>query len=299
MKSYFKIILILLIPLLLIMGYALSSLEIGSGDMMLEKADLSGLEQILPLFFTENEDSVVPIPVRADSLPRADSLAIAEADSLAAHVADSIQQNRIADSIARARKPIRVAISDSSKFHILIFGDSMLEWLAKRLCDYTIENGYDLSSIIWYSSSTKLWATSDTLKYFIDRIKPDYVILCLGANELFVRDIPKREKYITSLVEQIGPRPFFWIGPPNWKKDTGINDLICQKVGEGRFFDSRNLDLERADDNMHPTRDGAAMWMDTIAVWMSSSKAMHPLQMNVPSVRRRRVYHQYVLAPPQ
>ena len=181
----------------------------------------------------------------------------------------------------------------------MIFGDSMLEWLAKRLCDYTLENGYDLSSIIWYSSSTKLWATTDTLQYFLDRIQPDYVMLCLGGNELFVRDLSKREKYIDTIVKRIGDRPFLWIGPPNWKKDTGINDLIRQRVGEGRFFDSRELELDRAEDNMHPTRSAAALWMDTIAVWLSSSKARHPLKMDRPTQSRRRVYHQYMLRPPQ
>jgi lysophospholipase L1-like esterase len=188
---------------------------------------------------------------------------------------------------------------DFSKYRIMIFGDSMLEWLAKRLCDYSLENGYDLSSIIWYSSSTKLWATTDTLQYFLDRIQPDYVMLCLGGNELFVRDLSKREKYIDAIVKRIGDRPFLWIGPPNWKKDTGINDLILQRVGEGRFFDSRELELDRAEDNMHPTRSAAALWMDTIAVWLSSSKARHPLKMDRPTQSRRRVYHQYMLRPPR
>ena len=181
----------------------------------------------------------------------------------------------------------------------MIFGDSMLEWLAKRLCDYSLENGYDLSSIIWYSSSTKLWATTDTLQYFLDRIQPDYVMLCLGGNELFVRDLSKREKYIATIVEHIGDRPFLWIGPPNWKKDTGINDLISKGVGEGRFFDSRNLELERAEDNMHPTRSAAALWMDTIASWLNSSAARHPLKMDRPTHSRQRVYHQYMLRPPR
>jgi len=307
MKSYAKIILILLIPLLLVIGYALSSFEIGSGDYMLEKADLSSVERSFPMLFVEDEEPVKPKPSIDDSTVIADSLVRVEADSPVARVADSLQlktiadtlQQKVKDSIAEANKPIRVAKPDLSKYRILIFGDSMLEWLAKRLCDYTMENGYDLSSIVWYSSSTKLWATTDTLEYFLNRIQPDYVILCLGANELFVRDLSKREKYITTIIEKIGNRPFFWIGPPNWKKDTGINDLICSKVGQGRFFDSRNLELDRAEDNMHPTRSAAAQWMDSIAVWMNSTEATHPLQMNRPQQKHRRKYHQYMLKPPQ
>ena len=293
MRPYAKIILLLLIPMALVVGYALSSLEIGSGDVLLEKADLSGVRRLFPMFFAESDETspssqvpIVPIDTMASILPIAST--------------DTVPQDSLPTPTEEAPpQEIKVHKPDLNKYRIMIFGDSMLEWLAKRLCDYTLENGYDLSSIIWYSSSTKLWATTDTLQYFLDRIQPDYVMLCLGGNELFVRDLSKREKYIDAIVKRIGDRPFLWIGPPNWKKDTGINDLIRQRVGEGRFFDSRKLELDRADDNMHPTRSAAALWMDTIAVWLSSSRAKHPLKMDRPTQSRRRVYHQYMLRPPR
>ena len=293
MRSYAKLLLLLLIPMALVVGYALSSLEIGSGDVMLEKADLSGVRRLFPMFFAESDvtpPSSPPQIVPIDTIVPTGTIA----------PTDTIPQNSLPTPPEEAPpKEIKVHKPNLSKYRIMIFGDSMLEWLAKRLCDYTLENGYDLSSIIWYSSSTKLWATTDTLQYFLDRIQPDYVMLCLGGNELFVRDLSKREKYIDTIVKRIGDRPFLWIGPPNWKKDTGINDLIRQRVGEGRFFDSRELELDRAEDNMHPTRSAAALWMDTIAVWLSSSKARHPLKMDRPTQSRRRVYHQYMLRPPQ
>ena len=293
MRSYAKLLLLLLIPMALVVGYALSSLEIGSGDVMLEKADLSGVRRLFPMFFAESDvtpPSSPPQIVPLDTIVPTGTIA----------PTDTIPQDSLPTPPEEAPpKEIKVHKPDLNSYRIMIFGDSMLEWLAKRLCDYTLENGYDLSSIIWYSSSTKLWATTDTLQYFLDRIQPDYVMLCLGGNELFVRDLSKREKYIDTIVKRIGDRPFLWIGPPNWKKDTGINDLIRQRVGEGRFFDSRELELDRAEDNMHPTRSSAALWMDTIAVWLSSSKARHPLKMDRPTQSRRRVYHQYMLRPPQ
>jgi len=304
MRSYAKLILLLLIPMALVMGYALSSLEIGSGDVMLEKADLSGVKRMFPVFFPKSNevpsrpDTIPPTPpstpstlntpntLNTPSTPNTPPIPTPPPDTTITPEEEPI-------------KEIKVHKPDLTKYRIMIFGDSMLEWLAKRLCDYTLENGYDLSSIIWYSSSTKLWATTDTLQYFLNRIKPDYVILCLGSNELFVRDLAKREKYIATIVERIGDRPFLWIGPPNWKKDTGINDLIRKGVGEGRFFDSRDLELDRAEDNMHPSRSAAALWMDTIANWLNSSAARHPLKMDRPTQTRRRVYHQYMLRPPR
>ncbi len=281
----------------LVVGYALSSLEIGSGDVMLEKADLSGIRRVFPMFFAESDETPPSSPT--PHIVPIDTIApIALIDTIAP--TDTIPQDSLPTPDEEAPpQEIKVHEPDLSKYRIMIFGDSMLEWFAKRLCDYTLENGYDLSSIIWYSSSTKLWATTDTLQYFLDRIRPDYVMLCLGSNELFVRDLSKREKYIDTIVQRIGERPFLWIGPPNWKMDTGINDLIRQRVGEGRFFDSRGLELDRAEDNMHPTRSAAALWMDTVASWLSGSEARHPLKLNRPTQSRRRVYHQYMLRPPR
>ena len=60
MRSYAKIILLLLIPMALVVGYALSSLEIGSGDVMLEKADLSGVRRLFPMFFAESDETLPP-----------------------------------------------------------------------------------------------------------------------------------------------------------------------------------------------------------------------------------------------
>lgn len=300
MKPFAKILILLALPLTLIAGYSLSPSEIGEGDYVLEKADLSGLERLFPFFFSSasTEDSIADIAMHmpTDCWPRIDTLPPYTEDSLLAElVPDTL---RVAEEKApEEQKPMRVAAPDSTKMRILIFGDSMLEWMTKRLCDYTMESGYDLSSVIWYSSSTKLWSETDTLQYFLDRIKPDYILLCLGSNELFVRDLSKREKYIAKIVDRISNKPFVWISPPNWKPDTGINDLIIQAVGRDRYFDSRQLELERASDNAHPTRTSAALWADTIVSWLGSSAVRTPLPMAQPTEQRPRKYHQYMLKP--
>lgn len=304
MKPFLKILILLAVPLALIVAYSLSSTEIGEGDYLLEKTDLSKLKSYLPTFAssTSYEDSIseVAYHMPTDCWPRIDTLPpYSEDDTLLLEVRkDTLKKvASMKDTSTVTPRPIRVAVPDSTKLRVMIFGDSMLEWLSKRLCDYAMENNYDLSSVLWYSSSTKLWAETDTLQYFLDCIKPDYILLCLGSNELFVRDLAKREKYIAKIVQQISDKPFVWISPPNWKPDTGINDLIIQAVGIDRYFDSRNLELERASDNAHPTRTAAALWADTIASWLSSSAPRNPLPMRRPSVERPRKYHQYMLKP--
>lgn len=294
MKPYIKIILLFAIPLAMLVGYALSSVQIGQGDYELEKVDLSGLKQLLPSFFSTDSIEEIAAHMPTDCWPKLDSASTVSSDSV-------MSTEALADTAKPQEQPlpIHVAVPDSGKLRLFIFGDSMLEWLARRLCDYTMENGYDLSSVIWYSSSTKLWAETDTLQFFLDRIQPDYVLLCLGSNELFVRDLQKREPYIATIVQKLQGRPFVWISPPNWKEDSGINNLIIQAVGPGRYFDSRSLDLERSSDGAHPTREAAAIWADTIASWLNSTAPRHPLRMARPTESRPRKFHQYVLKPVQ
>ena len=288
MRPYLKILLILSIPLAMLAGYALSPAEFGSGDWVLEKADLSLFEG----WFSSRSDS-------DDKWVEAPDTHVVELeDSVATPAVEITLDSVVAEAeTPRPSQPIVVAPSDSSRFHVMIFGDSMLEGLGRRLGDYTTESDYDLTSIIWYSSSTELWAETDTLEFFLDRVRPDYVLLCLGSNELFVRDLAKREKYIGRIVQKLGNRPFCWISPPNWKPDSGINDLIIGQVGRGRYFDSRSLELERASDKVHPTRSAAAYWMDTIVSWLNSPAASNPLPLIAPTGQRPRKFHQYVLYP--
>lgn len=166
--------------------------------------------------------------------------------------------------------------------NILFIGDSMLEGLSKRFADYADQNRHTLNSIIWYSSTSDTWANTDTLEYFIKKFEPTYIVICLGSNELFVKDISERRQNIRKIVDKLGNLPYVWISPPNWKEDTGINDAIITTVGKGRYFDSRGLDLARKKDHAHPTDAAAAVWMDTIAQWLKSSQCENPLLMEYP-----------------
>ena len=166
--------------------------------------------------------------------------------------------------------------------NILFIGDSMLEGLCKRFIDYADQNHHNLQTVIWYSSTTDVWANTDTLQYFLKKFNPSYVVVCLGGNELFVKDIDKRKENIQKMVKKIGDLPFVWVSPPNWKDDTGINDAIISVVGKGRYFDSRSLTLARKADHAHPTDPAAAIWMDTIARWLKSPACDNPLQMDWP-----------------
>ena len=185
---------------------------------------------------------------------------------------------------------------DTTRQVILFFGDSMLEGLMHRFYDYAKDNGHSLYTVLWYSSSTERWAETATLDYYLKEIKPSFVVVCLGSNELFVRDLPKRNNYIQTIVSTIGQRPFVWISPPNWKHDTGINQLILDNVGKQRFFDSRQLSLKRGKDGAHPTMKASAEWFDHVAQWMRSDSTAHPILLDTP--KKHYPLHQVVALAP-
>ena len=114
-----------------------------------------------------------------------------------------------ADSIGNSgSKGSAPAPCDTSTHTILLIGDSMLEGIAPRLAAYADHNGHTLYSVMWYSSTSKIWGSSDKLRNYISRLNPSFIIVCLGANELTVRDIASaRRQYVEKIIEDIDTIP--------------------------------------------------------------------------------------------
>ena len=107
------------------------------------------------------------------------------------------------------------------------------------------------------------------------------------SNELFINDLANRAQYVSEMVKKIGDIPFVWISPSDWNGDTGINDIIKERVGAGHFFDSRHLKLKRGSDHYHPTWEAAAYWMDTAAKFIASNECDNPLQLKSPKAHHK------------
>ena len=192
---------------------------------------------------------------------------------------------------------VAVAKPDTTSHNILIFGDSMLEGLGPRLAAYAAHNGHTLYSVIWYSSTSEIWGRSDKLRRYIDRLKPTYIFICLGANELFVRDIAShRRKYVEAILRDVGDIPYLWIGPPNWADDTGINDLIASATPQGAYFRSKGMQFERGADGAHPTPASAAAWLDSVVRWMPAH-ALRPIRLDIPEEATARPSRTFVHQP--
>lgn len=192
-----------------------------------------------------------------------------------------------ADTTAEAiaeHEPAAPAPVDTTAQTILFIGDSMLDGLSPRMVDYCLANGHRLISYRWYSSSTSKWGapSSTLLKELIAQHKPTFVFICLGANELFISKVEdKCGPAVDRILADIGTTPYVWIGPPNWKPDTGINDLIARKSRPGSFFLSDGMSFERRKDGAHPTTASAAAWLDSVMRWMPAHAA-HPIRMAPP-----------------
>lgn len=187
----------------------------------------------------------------------------------------SLPGNMVAgDTVKAPSDTVRV---DTTIHTVLIVGDSMLEGLGPRLSAYADANNFTLYSVIWYSSTSEYWGRSTKLSEYMRRLKPDFVFVCLGANELFVRNIEQsRSKYVAKIIADLDTIPYLWIGPPNWKPDTGINRLIEQHAAPGCYYRSAELVMERAADGAHPTHDAANHWTDSVVDWMSTHAPVMP-----------------------
>lgn len=164
----------------------------------------------------------------------------------------------------------KATCGDSVFPKILLIGDSQLEGLRRPVYNYCVANNYDLvASVCWYGSSTKYWGGTDTLDHFLRKYKPDHVMFAIGLNELFVNDFEARKGWIDNILNTFASHGvgYTWVGPAAWKEDKGIIKVMRERVGP-HFFSSEKLTLERANDHMHPSNDGARVWMDSVAVFM-------------------------------
>ncbi len=213
------------------------------------------------------------------------------------HIPEEVPADSLAaDSVEEACPTFPMPV-DTAAQRILFIGDSMLEGLGPRLAAYAAKNGHTLYNVVWYSSTSEVWGRSDRLSRYIHDIRPTYVFISLGANELFVSDIKnKRRGYVEKIIADIDTIPYLWIGPPNWKPDTGINELIEESTPEGAFFLSDGMHFDRARDGAHPTRASAIEWMDSVVRWMPAH-SLHPIRMERPDVATARPARVFVHQP--
>lgn len=192
---------------------------------------------------------------------------------------ESILPSR-ADTTTVVVEEVKLA-PDSTAQRFLFVGDSMVEPLAYRFYDYCKESGDTMYAVTWYGSTTSAWS-GETLDYYIDKVQPTFVIFCMGSNELYSKNLKRINECLHTMRNKVGSSPCIFIGPPNTTPDEGLNDEIAKVFGKSGYFDSRNIEMERRSDHLHPTTAGARIWMDEVAEWMQSDSCLHPLVLTKP-----------------
>lgn len=112
---------------------------------------------------------------------------------------------------------------------------------------------------------------------------PDLVIITLGANDVFLPTPSRVAKNVASIAKKTEGRRCFWIGPPVWKKDTGIVDVIRNNCAPCIFYDSSKLKLERRADGIHPDDKGGEAWASAFWDFYNSPAASSPAPSSGPA----------------
>lgn len=196
-------------------------------------------------------------------------------------ITDSVGSVNHDTVVVSKNQVIKKVETDSASQVIFIFGDSMTFNLALRLAQYAKQNGHTIHSVNWDSSNTKIWAEHDTLSHYIQKFHPTQIFISLGSNELYLKKPDVRRPEVRKILSVIDTIPYVWIGPPNWKEDSGINDMIESECKPGSFFRSAGMEFKRKKDGIHPTKESSALWVDSIMRWIG--KSSHPFLVETPS----------------
>ncbi len=201
---------------------------------------------------------------------------------------DSIVELLVNDTVTavpQTQKQARLQ-NDTTHHRILLFGDSMLDGVGRRFYEYAQESGHYLFTSIWYGSTTHSWARTTELDRLMDLVKPTFVIISLGTNDLGYHDLKARSESVKEILRVVGDIPYVWIGPaklPKLNKDFGVVDMLRETIGDDLYYNSYNERLARLKDNVHPTFAASAAWVDKVVRWMNRPEAPYHIRLDFPS----------------
>lgn len=163
--------------------------------------------------------------------------------------------------------------NDTTNEVVLLCGDSMAGGLAIPFREFCKSHNYILVEDHWSSSTSIAWAATHYMQKLIEKYDPTFIILSLGSNELYTRDLTRLKVNAQIIKNDAGNKRFIWIGPPNWKEDYGYNNTVKDVLGSKEFFVSKYIPLERGADKKHPTLKGYYKWADYISDWIETESA--------------------------
>ena len=210
---------------------------------------------------------------------------------------ESFQEDTTIEIVDTLPIPVETVVEPDTTVHnVLVFGDSMTHHLAMSISKYGTKNNYKVTGVTWESSSIPGWKNSDKIPKYLEMVKPDFVIISLGSNEMELKHFDRRIPDIQAIADRIGEIPYVWVGPPLWKKDKGVYPMLEQALPKGKVFKIEDMDIERGPDHVHPTKRGADVWADTLMRWIK--KSYHPILTEMPDSGTSIKGHQFIYLHP-
>lgn len=126
------------------------------------------------------------------------------------------------------------------------------------------------------SDSLRAWRYSGAqrVRDALLTLKPDVVMLAIGSNDYWYPRVERLLPTVRYIIDRIGDRPCYWIGPPMWRDDTGVIALLRDHTAPCRFLDSKPIPIQRRRDGIHPDDVGARDWARAVYRWLKR----HPPQ---------------------
>jgi hypothetical protein len=126
----------------------------------------------------------------------------------------------------------------------------------------------------WVGSRSKSWVITGKLAELIRVFAPQVVIVTLETNTLGSRRTDVHAAWVKRLVERIGPRRCYWLGPPPLLDDTyHYGAILATACAPCRYFDTARLPYpKREDGRFHLTRDQGIDWAGRVWAWMNGGE---------------------------
>lgn len=169
---------------------------------------------------------------------------------------------------------------------VLHTGDSMVGGgLARALGPKFEADGTKYHRDVIESGTIHEFSQNDHLPKLIASVKPDLILLTLGANHVPNSIDPEKEigPYLPKLLKRVAGIDCYWIAPPIWKPSQAkFNQWLSEHVAPCRFYDASQLDIARRPDKIHPNEKGGEVWADDLWKFVKGDGAFFETATNAP-----------------
>lgn len=151
---------------------------------------------------------------------------------------------------------------------VLHTGDSMVGGgLALALRPKFEAEGTKYHRDVIESGTIHEFSQNDHLPGLLAKVKPDLVLLTLGANHIPNSIDPEKEigPFVPKLIKRVAGIDCYWVAPPIWKPSQAkFNEWLSQHVAPCRWYDvsARGAEIARRPDKIHPNEKGGEAWAD-------------------------------------